>query len=103
MMQKGSDIMQENGSSLLELKNREGLNVSGVQNVDVFEEEKIILRTEQGMLEIQGAELNITHLDLETGSLQIAGVIDAVTYPKEKQKRQTRNRPKQSFFHKMLS
>lgn len=103
MMQKGSDIMQENGSSLLELKNREGLSVSGVQNVDVFEEEKIILRTEQGMLEIQGAELNITHLDLETGSLQIAGVIDTVTYPKEKQKRQARNRPKESFFHKMLS
>lgn len=95
--------MQENGNALLELTNREILHVTGVQNVDVFEEEKIVLHTEQGALEIQGTGLNITHLDLETGSLQITGMMDAIFYPKEKQKRQSRKSPKQSFLSKMLS
>lgn len=95
--------MQENETTLLEMKNRELLHVTGVQNVDLFEEEKIVLHTVLGTLEIQGAELNIIQLDLETGNLQIAGMVDAMLYPKDKQKRQNKIRPKQSFFSKMLS
>ena len=39
--------MQETAHSLLELKNREILKLTGVQHIDVFEEEKIVLRTRQ--------------------------------------------------------
>lgn len=95
--------MQETGKSVLELDNRELLKLNGVQNVEVFEEEKIALQTEQGPLEVQGAQLNIIHLDLQTGNLQIQGAIDAIIYPQERRRRQSKNRPKESFIHKMLS
>ena len=95
--------MQETGVSALELTNREVLRLTGVQNVDVFEDEKITLRTEQGGLEIQGTRLNITRLDLETGVLQIDGAIDAIVYEHEKQKRKVNRQSKQSLIQKMLS
>ncbi len=95
--------MQEFGNSVLELSNRDVLKLTGVQNVDVFEDEKIVLRTEQGVLEIQGVNLNITRLDLETGVLQIDGAIDAIIYAQEKQKRKAKKQVKQSFVQKMLS
>ena len=59
--------MQMTEYSLIELVNREMLKLTGVQHIDVFEDEKIALRTEQGILEVQGAQLNITHLDLDSG------------------------------------
>lgn len=95
--------MQETGKSVLELDNRELLKVNGVQNVEVFEEEKIALQTEQGPLEVQGAQLNIIHLDLQTGNMQIQGAIDAIIYPQERRRRQNKSKPKESFIHKMLS
>lgn len=95
--------MQEIGKSVLELTNRELLKMSGVQNVEVFEEEKIALHTEQGNVEIQGSQLTITQLDLESGILQIQGSIDGIIYPQERRRRQNKNHPKQSFFNKMLS
>ncbi len=102
-IQKGSDAMQEIGKSVLELTNRELLKMSGVQNVEVFEEEKIALHTEQGNVEIQGSQLTIIQLDLESGILQIQGSIDGIIYPQERRRRQNKNHPKQSFFNKMLS
>ena len=95
--------MQEPGNALLELHNRERLNLTGVQHIDVFEEERIVLRTEQGILEVQGMQLNITHLDLDSGVLQIEGNIDAMMYPQERHKRKNKKRPQQSIIQKMLS
>lgn len=95
--------MQEQGSSYLELSNREVLKMTGIQHVEVFEEEKIILRTAQGSLEIQGAELNIVNLDLDSGTIQIEGAIDAMRYSQERKKRQNKNRAQQSFLQKMFS
>lgn len=95
--------MQEQGSSYLELSNREVLKLTGIQHVEVFEEEKIILRTAQGSLEIQGAELNIVNLDLDSGTIQIEGAIDAMRYSQERKKRQNKNRAQQSFLQKMFS
>ena len=95
--------MQMAEHSLLELANREALKLTGVQHVDIFEDERIVLRTEQGVLEVQGAQLNITHLDLESGVLQITGSIDALSYPQERNKRKNKKQPQQSFLKKMLS
>ena len=95
--------MQEVNDALLELHNRERLKLTGVQHIDVFEEEKIVLRTEQGLVEIQGMHLNITHLDQETKILQIEGSIDAIAYPQNRHKRKNKNRPQQSIIQRMLS
>ena len=95
--------MQETGKSTFQLENRDLLNANGVQSIEVFEEEKIVLHTEQGLLEIQGTQLTIIQLDLAAGTLQIQGAIDAVVYPHERRKRQNKKTPKQSFVSKMLS
>ena len=95
--------MQEAGAALLELQNRETLKLTGVQHIDVFEEERIVLCTTQGNLELQGQQLNITRLDLESGILQIEGNMDAMIYIDERRKRKNNKNTKQSFLQKMLS
>ena len=72
--------MQEQEKGTLELVDRQLMRLSGVNNVDVFDEEKIVLQTELGKLEIKGQHLNVTNLDVETGSLQVDGVIDSFAY-----------------------
>ena len=69
----------------------------------MFEEERIVLCTAQGNLEVQGQQLNITRLDLEAGILQIEGNMDAMIYIDERRKRKNNKPTKQSFLQKMLS
>ena len=66
---------------------RQLVRLLGVNNVDEFDEEKIVLQTELGKLEIKGQHLNVTSLDVEHGSLQIDGIIDSFSYVEEKKKR----------------
>lgn len=76
----------------LELIDRQMMRLNGVNNVDVFDEEKIVLQTELGKLEIKGQQLNVTSLDVEDGNLQVDGVIDSFVYLEEKKKRTTKKK-----------
>lgn len=98
---KGRDDMQLADQSVIELSNREILKLTGVQHIDIFETERIVLLSEQGTLEVQGVQLNITQLDLDAGVLQITGNIDALIYPQERHKHKKQSQ--QSFIQKMLS
>lgn len=62
------------------LEDRRRLSVSGVKDVDSFDEVTIIARTEYGELTIKGEKLHITKLSLEIGELCIEGQINALTY-----------------------
>ena len=79
--------MQEQEKAGLEMIERQLMRLRGVNNVDEFDEEKIVLQTELGKLEINGQHLNVTSLDVEHGSLQIDGIIDSFSYVEEKKKR----------------
>lgn len=81
--------MQEQEKQLptLELINRQLLRLNSVQNVAEFDEEVIVLETELGRLEIKGAHLNVTSLDVEDGNLQVDGIISSFRYLDERQKR----------------
>ncbi len=79
--------MQEQEKAGLEMIERQLMRLRGVNNVDEFDEEKIVLQTELGKLEIKGQHLNVTSLDVEHGSLQIDGIIDSFSYVEEKKKR----------------
>lgn len=87
----------------LELTDRQYLWLTGVQNVDVFDEEKIVLQTELGKLEIQGQQLNVTNLDVEYGKLQVDGRINSIAYPEEKKKMKHSSRKKRGFFSRLHS
>ena len=67
----------------LELTGREHLLVSGVEDVERFDETGIVMSTSAGMLVVTGENLHIGKLSLEGGELYVDGRIDAVTYEEE--------------------
>ena len=71
----------------LELVGRERLVVSGVEDVDRFDETGIVMSTDAGTLVVTGEDLHIGKLSLDGGELHVDGRIDSVTYEDEGQSR----------------
>ncbi len=69
----------------LTLSNREDMEVTGVTNVETFDEEEIIMETEQGLLAIRGTELNVKHLNLDQGEVKITGYFIELIYSEQKE------------------
>ena len=61
------------------LEEREQLVVSGVEEVESFDE----ITTAQGALEIQGEGLHIEKLSLDGGDLKVEGRVNALLYGEE--------------------
>ena len=64
----------------LELEGRERLTISGVEEVESFDESTILLSTVQGGLEVQGEGLHIEKLSLDGGDLSVEGTVNALIY-----------------------
>lgn len=64
----------------LMLEDRERLTISGVSDVDSFDETTIVVYTDMGELTIKGDNLHISRLNVETGDLKVEGTIHALTY-----------------------
>lgn len=62
------------------LEDREQLMISGVEEVESFDEGTILLTTAQGGLEVQGEGLHIEKLSLDGGDLKVEGLINALVY-----------------------
>ena len=62
------------------LEGREQLSVSGVEDVESFDENLIVMLTVRGTLVVRGEDLHIEKLSLDGGDLKVEGDIDAVTY-----------------------
>ena len=62
------------------LEDRKKLGVTGVEEVDSFDENTIILRAALGLLTVRGEGLHIEKLSLDGGDLQVQGRIDSLTY-----------------------
>ncbi len=69
------------------LEQREQLVVSGVEEVESFDESAILLTTAQGGLEIQGEGLHIEKLSLDGGDLRVEGRVNALIYETERSHR----------------
>ena len=68
------------GEHRLELVGREHLTVTGVEDVERFDETGIVMSTSAGTLVIAGENLHIGKLALDGGELHVDGQIDSVTY-----------------------
>ena len=79
----------------LELVGREHLVVTGVEDVERFDETGIVMSTSAGTLVITGEELHIGKLSLDGGELHVDGRIDSVTYEDE-------TRGRRGFFGRLL-
>ena len=62
------------------LENRKRLSISGVEDVDSFDEDSIILYTDIGTLHIKGTDLHINKLSVESGEVVVDGEIDSLSY-----------------------
>ncbi len=57
--------------------------MTGVSDVLSFDENEIILETDQGMLMIKGNELHVNRLTLDKGEVDVDGRIDSFTYSEQ--------------------
>ena len=64
----------------LELTGREHLLISGVEDVERFDDTGIVMSTSAGTLVVTGEELHIGKLSLEGGELHVDGRIDSISY-----------------------
>ena len=62
------------------IENRSRMSVSGVSDVENFDENTVVLYTNRGLLTVKGTGLHIERLSLETGELAVEGTIDALEY-----------------------
>ena len=62
------------------LESRKNLTVSGVEDVERFDDESIVLSTSMGAMVITGENLHIEKLSLDGGDLKVDGDIDSVSY-----------------------
>ncbi|MEA4965981.1 MAG: sporulation protein YabP [Oscillospiraceae bacterium] len=71
--------MPENPQKLT-LENRRKLSVSGVQDVESFEENAVVLHTNRGVLVIRGQDLHLRQLSVEGGQVVVEGNVEALLY-----------------------
>lgn len=71
---------------LITIENRKTLTVSGITDIDSFDEREMVLYTRMGELTITGRELHIQAISIENGSLSVEGDIWSLQYgDKDKQ------------------
>ena len=78
----------------LRLDNREKLSVSGVREVESFDENAVVLHTARGVLIIRGSGLHLKTLSIDGGDVAVTGSVDSLAY-EEAQKAG-------GFFHRLF-
>ena len=79
------------------LENRERLSVSGVIDVESFNDESVIVDTELGVLVVRGMDLHISKLNIDSSELSIEGDIMSCEYSDR-----DGSRSKGGFFARMF-
>lgn len=62
------------------LEEREKLRVTGVSDVQSFDEEQVLLETAKGMLIVRGQGLHVEKLQLDAGETVVHGEISLLEY-----------------------
>ncbi|WP_243418814.1 sporulation protein YabP [Pseudoflavonifractor capillosus] len=91
---KGVGIMAYDDSRLpaeaahhILLEGREQLTVSGVEEVESFDENTIVMSTVKGTLVVRGEDLHIEKLSLDGGDMKVEGSVDSLTYEDDRRGR----------------
>lgn len=62
------------------IEKREKISISGVENVESFDEDKIVAETSEGTLTLEGENLHINSLSVEEGEMTVEGYIYSLVY-----------------------
>ncbi|MBR5783083.1 MAG: sporulation protein YabP [Clostridia bacterium] len=71
------------------LKNREKAVISGAAEVDSFDENRVVLVTNLGVLVIKGRGMHIQALNVESGDVSVSGQLDGIEYIEAEPKTET--------------
>ena len=74
--QKREDL----GPHRLTLEDRQHLSLTGVTEVDSFDENTVLLRTNRGLVSIRGEGLQLRSLNEQSGQVRVDGTVSAVVY-----------------------
>ena len=69
----------------ISLDDRCRLNVTGVDDVESFDETVIVMNTAQGNLIVRGSGLHIGKIALDAGELRVEGLITDLSYEERSQ------------------
>ena len=65
------------------MEDRRMLTVSGVSDVDSFDEHMVTIFTDMGELVVRGQDLHINRLSVEVGELLLEGKINSLAYQEQ--------------------
>lgn len=81
----------------LKVNNRKGVELTGVKEVDSFDNEEFLLETTLGYLIVRGQNLQLKNLDVSEGKVSIKGRIYELSYVDEEQQEKAKG-----FFSKLF-
>lgn len=79
---KSSSVRTERDHSL-QINNRKTIELSGVKEVDSFDQEEFLLETVMGYLVVRGQNLQLQNLDVNEGKVTIKGKVYELAYVDE--------------------
>ena len=71
------------------MEDRKKLSVSGVQDVDSFDESTVVLYTNMGKMTVRGVNLHVNAFDVAGGDFSMEGDILGLDYSDEKKEKQS--------------
>lgn len=78
-IQPSAAVKAERNHSL-SIDNRKKMILTGVLDVESFNDQEIVLETVLGMLTVKGVSMHMNRLNLETGDLVIDGELNSCAY-----------------------
>lgn len=76
--------MPENAAHDLIIEARKKVTMTGIEDVESFDEETIVAQSACGEIYIKGSSLKISSLSVESGDMLVEGNIDSVVYSEAK-------------------
>ena len=76
----GEQKREDPGPHRLTLEDRRQLSLTGVTEVDSFDENAVLLRTNRGPVTVRGEGLQLKGLNEESGQVRVEGTVTAILY-----------------------
>lgn len=64
----------------ISMEDRRKLSITGVEEVESFDEQEIVMSTNDGTLVVRGENLSISRLSVDSGDVNVQGQITALQY-----------------------
>ncbi len=75
----------ENRRQDLTLTDRRLLKVTGVEAVNEFDDKNVILKLADGSLLVQGTGMTVSKLNVDSGEVEIEGLVSLIRYQNKKE------------------